>query len=163
MNCPRTLRVFPGDRPCGSCATWVLSVSTREPAHVFCVTVRIALSSTLRVADMLPSSLLRHLLPHVQSFEERLLRREPTKVVGRTTNADGWCHGGYACGVLDHTLRRYQDEITSRGAQGRGGIHGPAACSDDHLQGGGVQGLFQGRACSYYAIVTTIRFHSGWL
>ena len=117
----------------------------------------------LDVADPSISSLLRHLLPYLQPSEERFLRRESTKVTRRTTNAERWCHRWYACSVLDHTVRRYQDQVTGRGTKGRSGIHWSSSCGDNHLQGRRFQGVLQGRACPYHAIVSTIRFHAGWL
>jgi hypothetical protein len=110
-NCPRMLRVSPGALPCGSSATWVSWAYTREPAHVCCAMVSLVSPTVMNYLLMLLSPLLRDLLPHLQPSEEGLLRREPTKVSGRSPDADCGCDGWYACRVLYNTLRCYQDEI----------------------------------------------------
>ena len=61
------------------------------------------------------SSVLGHLLPYLQPSEEGLLRGEPTEIAGCSANVDCWCHRGYACGLLHHTVRCYQDQVTGGG------------------------------------------------
>jgi len=102
---PKTSRVSQGDRPCGLSGTWVSLACTRGPAPVFCAMVSDDGTIMARsLTDGVNSSLLGHLLPHLQPFEEGRVRREPAKVVGRSTDAECWRHCRYACGVSDHTV-----------------------------------------------------------
>lgn len=69
-------------------------------------------------AHNVSSPLLRHLLPHLQPLEERLLWREPAEVIGCPADADSWCYCRHACCVSHHTVRRHQDSVAGRGTEG---------------------------------------------
>lgn len=105
------------------------------------------------------SSILGHLFPRIQPFEEGLLRREPAEVARRGTDAYGRCNCGYACSILDDTLRRHQDQVAGGGAKGRGYVHRPSARGEDDLPARGLQGFLQGWPGPYYAIIAPVRLY----
>lgn len=116
----------------------------------------------MNTANML-SSLFRHLLPGLQPSEEGLLWRERAEEVGRFADVDCRCHRWYACSVPYNTMRRHQDTSAGGGAKGRCYLQRSSRLREEGLAARRFEGVLQGWTGTYYAIIASVRFHSGRL
>ena len=97
------------------------------------------------------STILRNLLSRLQPPQARLLRRVTNPQTRRPPALNRRCHRRHARCLPHHPLRRYQDPITSRSAQGRASLHLPPPLRQDRLGARRLPRLLQGWPCTHHA------------
>jgi solute carrier family 25 aspartate/glutamate transporter 12/13 len=107
------------------------------------------------------STILRNLLPSVQPPQARLFRRITYPKARRPSAPHSRCYRRYARRLPHDPLRRHQDPITSRGAQGRTSLHLSPPLCQDRLRTRGFPRILQRWPCTYHAQFSAIRFHIG--